>query len=239
MKRQRRHLTATVSVNPDLERRWQEALLSRPSNNDPTALAAWNSKHSELLTKYQDAVARAQREQKEAAQARSRRRRRLVAAVIGVLLAIGGTVYWVNQPSEDDIRMAQRDREAATCDAHYQQVHNLKLVSNQIDLLQDGEGGWLELRPYGEPAPVGGVTLSPAELLNGKTGKAQVNHEAYVRASSRYIGPWALVERQEGRLTVTLFSSLSGFGELPHNPLPTSTASAATVRGEKITTECF
>ena len=239
MKRQRRHLTATVSVNSDLERRWQEALRDRPDENNPTARAAWDRKHGDLLAEYQAAVEQAKKRLKEEREAKSRRRRWMVAAVIAVVLVVSGIVYWVNQPSEDEIRMAQLDRKAAACDTHYTQARRVKLVSTQVDLLQDGEGGWLELRLHGEPAPVGGVTLSPAELLNGKTGKAQVNHEAYVRASSRYVGPWALVERQEGRLTVTLFSSLSGFGELPHNPLPTSTASAATVRGEKVTQQCF
>ena len=238
MKRHRRHLTAaTVPIDPELERRWQEALLSRPDNN-PTALAVWDRKHSELLTTYQAAVERAQKERKEATRARTRRRRRVAAAVIGTLLAISGIVYWTNRPSEDEIRSAQMDREDAACTAHYEQTRHLKLVSKQIDLLQNGEGGWLELRPYSEPVQVGDVALSPAELLAGKTGEARVNHEGYVQDSSRYIGSWALLERREGHFVLTLFS-LSGFGELPHAPLQVRTASAVTVRGEQIAPACL
>lgn len=236
MKSQRRRPTAVVSIDPDLERRWQEALLSRPNNN-PTALAAWDRKYSELLATYQTAVERAQRQQKEAAEARSRRRRRIAAAVLCTILAIAGIVYWVNRPSEDEIRSAQRDREAVACNLHYQQTRHLKMVDAQIDLLKDGEGGWLELRTYGQPASVGNVMLSPAELLAGKTGEARLNREAYIWDSPRYVGPWALVERQNGKLILTLFS-LSGFGDLPNEPLQVSSASAVTVRGEKVAPEC-
>lgn len=238
MKRHRRRPTApAVSIDPALEQRWEEALLSRPSD-DPVALAAWDRKHSELLATYQAAVDRAQKRQKDAARARARFRRRVAAAVFTVLAAIGGIVYWTNQPSEDEVRAEQMDREAAACDAHYKQTHHLKMVDTQIDLLRDGEGGWLEMRPYEQPVPVGGLTLTPAELLAGKTGEVKVNHEAYVQDSSRYLGPWALVERQGGHLIVTLLA-LDGFGELPHAPLQVSTATAATVRGEKIAPACL
>jgi hypothetical protein len=239
MKRHSRHLTAAaVPIDPELEQRWQDALLSRPNNN-PTALAAWDRKHSELLATYQAAIERAQKRQKEAAQTRARRRRRVAAAVIGVLLATGGIAYWTNRPSEDELRSAQMDREDIACTVHYEQARHVKLVNKQIDLLHDGEGGWLELHPYEQPVPVGDVALSPAELLAGKISEAQVNHEDYVQDSSRYIGPWALLERQKGRLVLTLFSLPSGFGELPHAPLQVNTASAATVRGEKVSTECL
>lgn len=238
MKRQRRQPTAiAVSIDPDLERRWEAALLTRPTNN-PVALAAWDREHSELLTTYQAAVDRAQRRQKEAAHRRARFRRRVTALAIVVLVAIGSIVYWANRPSEDEIRSAEMDRQDAVCMLHYEQTRHLKLVNKQVDLLLDGEGGWLDPRPYSQPIPVGGISLTPAELLAGKTGEAQVNHESYVQDTSRYIGSWALVERKGGRLILTMFS-LSGFGELPHAPLQANTASAVTVRGEEIAHECL
>ncbi len=240
MKPHRRRLTAeALPIDPDLERRWQEALLTRPLNNDATALAAWNQKHGDLLSRYQRAVDRAQDERKRAAQARSKFNRRVAAAVISVLLAAGGIVYWTSLPSEDEIRMAEMDRRNAACTAYYEQAHHVNMVDKQIDLLQNGEAGWLDIRPFSDsdPAPVGGVTLTPAELLAGKTGTAQINHERYVQNSTAYIGPWALVERQNGRLILTLFA-LSGFGDLPHDALKANTASEITVRGETASTAC-
>src|SRR5262245_17665725 len=107
MKRNRRRpTTVSVSIDPDLERRWQEALLTRPSDN-PAALAAWDKKHGELLATYQTAVDRAQKEEQKAAKTRTRRRRRFAAALVVILLAIVGIVYWTSRPSEDEIRNQQ------------------------------------------------------------------------------------------------------------------------------------
>jgi hypothetical protein len=238
MRRKRRKTVAPVFVDPNLERRWQEALLTRPTDQDPAALAAWNRDNGEVVVAYDEAVERARRQQRKEGMARTKRRRRITAAVIGTLLAISGIAYWATRPSEDEVRREATLHRDAVCTTHYEQTHHLKMMGTQVDLLQDGEGGWLELHPYSQPTPVGGVVLSPAELLAGKTSEAQVNRESYVFDSSIGVGPWALVERQEGRLTLTLFS-MSGFYDLPHAPLQASTASAVTVRGEKVSPECF
>lgn len=238
MKRRPRRTAYPVPVDPDLERRWQAALLERPSN-DPVALATWDETYGELLTTYQTAVTRAEEERTAAARTRTRLRRRVAAVVIGVLLVIGGIVYWANQPSEDEIRQAAHDQAVAACGHNYERAHHIKLVSKQIDLLQSGEGGWLEINPYGSPPEVGNVTLSPSDLQSGKTGEARVNNEAYVFDSSYGVGENALVERHGNRLVLTLFAYASGYGNLPHAALRVDTASPVTVQGESLSRVCF
>jgi hypothetical protein len=227
-----------ASIDPDLERRWQEALLERPS--DPRELAAWDAKYGDLLSAYQRAVERAQTQEQQLKSGRARLRRRAVAAAACMMLAIGGAVYLVNRPSVDEIRTQEIQRLNVACDTHYSQTHHLKLVNKQIDLLTDGEGGWLDLYAYpGESPKVGGVDLSPAELLAGKTGQARVDREAYVYDSTLGIGSLALLERRGDKLVLTLFADLSGYGELPHASLVGTTSTAVTAQGEQLSSACW
>lgn len=240
-----------VRIDPDLQEQWQEALLSRPGNDNPTALAAWNRKHGDLLTAYRQAVESAQEDrqretarQARAAKVRTRRRRRIAllatTAIAGIVLGVSAIIRHTNQPTEDELRRRELLAQDAACDAHYQQAHHLKLVSKQIDLLKEGEGGWIELYTFhGEAPVVGSLNLSPAELQAGKIGKASVDREAYAYDSPLGIGYWAILERRGGRLVLTLLYNSSGFGELPHNPLRDDTTSPVAVRGEALSPTCF
>ena len=248
MRRQGRQsaIVPHASIDPGLEMQWQDALLSRPDSVNATALAAWNREHGDLLATYQQAVAKQTREaelQARAAKAQTRRRRRfgLLAATVvtSIAVAVSAIVHQVNRPSEDELRRRELLSQDAACTAHYQQAHRLKLVSKQIDLLKEGEGGWIELYTLpGETPIVGSLNLSPAELQAGKVGKANVDHEAYVYDSTPGIGNWAILERRGGRLVLTLFFSSAGFGELPHAPLHANTTTTVVVRGEKLSPAC-
>jgi hypothetical protein len=239
MGQKRRHAIKPVFVSPTLERQWEEALKARPADNARGALDAWNREHSMLIADYQAAVERGQRMQKQEATTRKKRRHRIAAAVIGALLAIGGVAYWATRPSEDEVRWTEAKQRAAACNVNYEQAHHLKIVSKQIDLLHDGEGGWLELSYPPDAPPVGGVALTPAELEAGKTGQAQVDRESYVFDTSAGMGALALVERKDGQLVVTLLTLAGSFGDLPHAPLRAVTAAPVTVRGEIVARGCY
>lgn len=247
MKQHGRQPAATpVFVDPGLEKQWQDALLSRPDRDDPAALAAWNQEHDELRIAYQQAIEQAQKatekaekEQKGKEKARTQLHRKVAVVVTGVILLISGVGYWSSLPSEDEIRQEKRFQQDAACTLHYEQTHHLKLVSKQIDLLENGEGGWIELYPYSGERPVGGLNLSPSELQTGNTGEAHVDREDYVYDSTIGVGEGGLLERQGDRLVLTLFSNLSGFGELPHAPLQVDTTSTVTVRGERLSSACW
>ena len=241
MKRKgRRSPGRAAPIDPELERRWDEALRERPAH--PREVAAWDAKHRGLLASYQLAVAEAEERERELKSGRARLRRKVVAVAICIALAITGIVYWTNRPSADDLRSQAIQREDAACGTHYSQTHHLKLVGKQIDLLADGEGGWVDFTVYPNEAPtVGGVDLTPAELQAGKAGTAQVNRENYVYDSTLGIGSWGLLERRDGKLVLTLFAYPSGYGELPHAPLTVATSliATATLRGEQISSVCW
>lgn len=230
------HPDVLPPIDSELEARWQRALLSRPDGG--AALTAWNDEHAQLLTDYQQATEEAltkQREQTKAeaaqveqartatAQARRRRwrlRRKWAGSLTILALASSAGVYWYNQPSEDETRLAEFLQREQVCAAQYEQAYGLTLVTRQVDLLKDGEGGWVDLSPPpGESPVVGGVDVFPADLVAGKTGEATVDREGLVYESGSS-GRWALIERQNGSLYLLLFYSPSGFGsELPHAPL--------------------
>lgn len=239
MGQKRRRLPTPVFVDPDLERRWQEAFNARPPDDDRKAVAAWSRQNGDLIAAYHEAVERGWEAQKHEAATREKRRHRMAAAVIGTLLAIGGVTYWATRPSEDEVRWEEAKQRAAVCNVTYEQAHHLKMVSKQVDLLHDGEGGWLEIQYPPDAPPVGGVTLTPAELESGKTGQAQVDRERTVLDTSAGIGPSALVERRNGQLILTLLAVAGSFGDIPHAPLQAKAAVTVTVRGEIITPGCY
>ncbi len=226
-----------VFVDPSLEQQWLEAFTTRPAGGN--ALAAWNREHGDLVKAYQEAVERGQREEQAKKKARAKRRRKIASAIIGTLLTIGGIIYWATRPSEDEIRYEHQKQSAAICNTHYELAHHIKMVSRQVDLLQNGEGGWLEFpHPPYIPQVVGGVTLTPSELGSGKTGQAQLDREAYAFDSTLGSGGWALVERKNGQLVLTLIAIAGSFGDLPHAPLQTGNALAVTVQGDMGLREC-
>ena len=240
MRQQGRRPAATPAffVDPELEQRWQEALSSWPEDNNPVAVAAWNRKHSELLKERLQAAEQVREKQREWETERTKSRRKVATTIVGILLVASGIVYWTNRPSADELQREEILRKDTACTTHYEQTHHLQMVDEQIDLLKDGEGGWVGLHSYSGEAPtVGGLDLSPAELQANKIGKAQVNREGYVYSSALGVGNWGLLERSGGHLVLTLFS-LSGFGDLPHVPLQANTISTVIARGEQLSPLC-
>ncbi len=184
----KRSVPQAVAVPQDLQDRWQAALDQHPGADDAAALAAWNAQYGPVEEDYNRAVEQGWAAQaKTQAQQRRRRRRWLVAGVAGLALA-GGGVWWVSQPPAEEPWRADLKREAA-CNAQFEQIHGLDLVTRQIDLLTDGQGGWIRSQPAPQDSlPVGDVSLYPADLQAGHVGQARVDREGFVHEDMSYDG---------------------------------------------------
>jgi hypothetical protein len=181
--------------------------------------------------------------QAEAAKDRSRRRRFWIGVIAVLVVAVGivsVVIYRSSQPSDDEVLYQTILNEDAVCNTNYERSHHLKIVYKQVDLLNDGEGGWVDLdNEYPGAVPtVGGVELTPAQLQAYKTSEANVDREAYVSNSSHYMRNTALLERQGEQFILTLFSSQYGFQELPHASLQVANPLIATVQAEEFSSAC-